>query len=433
MKKNLLLILMFITMFFIGSTDTYALVCNTEDEICSTKEKAKDAILKEINSNYGTGRLACMYEVTVDTGKTYYTYIYYYAEKNELYAGQTFGSWEGEALPLKKDDSPWLLGSAYNNLFNNNNSYSCPNYSYLDKKNINEVCFDNNGECKNSGKKLNGGTNFNFTTSGSLMPGENNASALKYKNVRIDNACDKSVLPNEYSSTNSNVCKYTIQNSKGAKYLLLLYNGKTSTLLLNDYTGSRTIFNGGSTLQRNENDIDGLGNATVISKYNNKISNTINSCPTNIYLNLLNEEVTNDYQLITNYTWDTKKDSKAKSTDVFKHADCSTSLDLEESVYSSCSELLISTGLQEDINDIMMIIRIAVPILLIVLISYDVFMSVLSGSDDKVKKNRDRIIKRVIIAIVIFFVPTLINLVFGLVNDIWGTNFDTCGIAHFTE
>lgn len=435
MKKNLLLILMFITMFFIGSTDTYALICKKGDKNCATTEEAKDSILKEINSTYGTGRLACMYEVTMADNKTYFTYIYYYAEKNELYAGQTLKSLDGTTQPLKNNDNPWLLGSAYDNLFNNNNNYSCPKNSYLDTKNINEVCFDNNGECKNNSKILNAGTDFNKTISGSILPGEDNASALKYKDVTSSNACDKSVLPSEYSTSNSNVCKYTVQSSKGAKYLLLLYNGKSSTLLLNDYTGKRTMFDANSSVTQYEPNKNN-GQIMTENTYNNKISNSIKSCPSNIYLNYIDNTSDAGFGSVTiknNFIWDTKKDSKARSADVFKYVDCSTNLDLEESVYSSCSDLLIGTGLQEDINDVMMIIRIAVPILLIALISYDVFMSVLSGSDDKVKKNRDRIIKRVIIAIAIFFVPTLLNLMFGLVNDIWGTNFDTCGLAHFTE
>ena len=74
------------------------------------------------------------------------------------------------------------------------------------------------------------------------------------------------------------------------------------------------------------------------------------------------------------------------------------------------------------------IIRIAVPIMLIALITYDLATAVFVGSDDKVRKARDKAIKRIIIAIAIFFVPTFINLVFDLVNDVWGTNYEICGI-----
>ena len=82
------------------------------------------------------------------------------------------------------------------------------------------------------------------------------------------------------------------------------------------------------------------------------------------------------------------------------------------------------------INDIMNMIRIAVPILLIGLITYDFATAVFAGADDKINKAKSRAIKRVIIAIVIFFVPTLVNFVFNIVNEVWGTNFGTCNIGH---
>jgi len=78
-------------------------------------------------------------------------------------------------------------------------------------------------------------------------------------------------------------------------------------------------------------------------------------------------------------------------------------------------------------------IRIGVPILLIILLSYDITTAVIAG-DDKVKKIKGKIIKRIIIAIVIFFVPTLINFVFNMVNEVWqDANYSTCGIAQATE
>lgn len=92
-----------------------------------------------------------------------------------------------------------------------------------------------------------------------------------------------------------------------------------------------------------------------------------------------------------------------------------------------CSDL-IDDDLRKYINDIMIYIKIGIPILLIGLIIYDLSTAVFAGNEDKIKKARERAIKRIIIAIVIFFVPTLINFVFNVVNDIWQKKFEICGL-----
>ena len=53
----------------------------------------------------------------------------------------------------------------------------------------------------------------------------------------------------------------------------------------------------------------------------------------------------------------------------------------------------------------------------------------LVNNEDKMKKAQSKAIKRVIIAIIIFFVPTLINLILNIANDVWSNaNFETCGL-----
>jgi len=77
----------------------------------------------------------------------------------------------------------------------------------------------------------------------------------------------------------------------------------------------------------------------------------------------------------------------------------------------------------------MAIIRIAIPIILIGLVTYDFATAVFAGADDKVKKAKDKAIKRVIIAILIFFVPTFVNVIFNIANDVWeDVNYEICGM-----
>ena len=58
------------------------------------------------------------------------------------------------------------------------------------------------------------------------------------------------------------------------------------------------------------------------------------------------------------------------------------------------------------------IIRFAIPILLIVLIIFDLFKIVAGSADDKAKKTAfDTIVKRVLYAVIIFLVPSIINFI----------------------
>ncbi len=64
------------------------------------------------------------------------------------------------------------------------------------------------------------------------------------------------------------------------------------------------------------------------------------------------------------------------------------------------------------------ILRFLIPILLIVLITFDLVKVFTGNLDDKSKKDTtSKIVKRIIYSIIIFLIPTIVNLVFGaLVN-----------------
>ena len=91
-------------------------------------------------------------------------------------------------------------------------------------------------------------------------------------------------------------------------------------------------------------------------------------------------------------------------------------------------ETLINDEIREYINTLMSVIRIGVPILLIGLVTYDLATAVLSGDEKAVNNARSKAMKRIIIAVIIFFVPTLLNVMFDLVNEIWETKFQICGL-----
>ena len=73
--------------------------------------------------------------------------------------------------------------------------------------------------------------------------------------------------------------------------------------------------------------------------------------------------------------------------------------------------------------------KILIPIVLIVLGSIDVGKAVIASKDDEIKKSAKTLVIRVIAGIIIFFIPTLLNLVVDLINggDIYnGEDFGTC-------
>lgn len=67
-------------------------------------------------------------------------------------------------------------------------------------------------------------------------------------------------------------------------------------------------------------------------------------------------------------------------------------------------------------NGIMPIFQIGVPILLIVFGSIDLGKAVMANDDKEIKGATGKLIKRAIAAVVVFFIPFIVNLVMGLIS-----------------
>ncbi len=63
------------------------------------------------------------------------------------------------------------------------------------------------------------------------------------------------------------------------------------------------------------------------------------------------------------------------------------------------------------------ILQIGIPIILIVLGSIDLGKAVIASDDKEVKQATQRLIKRCIYAVAIFFVVTIVNLLMNLIGD----------------
>lgn len=65
---------------------------------------------------------------------------------------------------------------------------------------------------------------------------------------------------------------------------------------------------------------------------------------------------------------------------------------------------------------ILAFVKILVPLAIIVVGSFDYYKAVTTGSSDDLKKQSITLIKRVISGLIIFFIPTILNLIFHTVN-----------------
>lgn len=86
---------------------------------------------------------------------------------------------------------------------------------------------------------------------------------------------------------------------------------------------------------------------------------------------------------------------------------------------------ITSTAFYKQLQKFFSIIKIATPILTIVLIMKDMVSAVVAGKDDDMKKAQKHAVIRLIVGVCIFLLPTLINVIVSLVDEVSG---GTCGI-----
>lgn len=71
---------------------------------------------------------------------------------------------------------------------------------------------------------------------------------------------------------------------------------------------------------------------------------------------------------------------------------------------------------------VIFILKIAIPIIIVLLAMIDLGKAVMAGDDKQIKEAQGMLIKRLIYGVVIFFVVTVVQVVFGLVNQNVGSS-----------
>ena len=84
------------------------------------------------------------------------------------------------------------------------------------------------------------------------------------------------------------------------------------------------------------------------------------------------------------------------------------------------------------INKVLLYVRIIVPILIIVLGMLDLAKAVVASKEDEMRKAQKTFVKRIIIGVVVFFIPVLVNLLMSFADMIW-ENYSSCGIDNIIK
>ena len=86
----------------------------------------------------------------------------------------------------------------------------------------------------------------------------------------------------------------------------------------------------------------------------------------------------------------------------------------------------IPKKIPEITNDIVNIIHVAVPVVLVFLGSIDLIKGIISGKDDEIKKGQRTFVKRLFIAVLVFFMMAITEFVISIIDSDNSTNIISC-------
>ena len=93
------------------------------------------------------------------------------------------------------------------------------------------------------------------------------------------------------------------------------------------------------------------------------------------------------------------------------------------------NQFLGDAKLSELLHSLVNIVKVIIPIILLVFGSLDFAQAIFAQDEGSIKKAQSKFIKRLIIAVVIFLIPSMMKTVLGLAKNIWPViDADLCGI-----
>lgn len=87
-----------------------------------------------------------------------------------------------------------------------------------------------------------------------------------------------------------------------------------------------------------------------------------------------------------------------------------------------------SANVWQTVGYVLMVFKIVIPLLLIIFGMIDLGKAVIASKDDEIKKATKSLAMRAVSAVVIFFIPTLVGIVMGVVGSFGDVkeDFDIC-------
>ena len=88
-----------------------------------------------------------------------------------------------------------------------------------------------------------------------------------------------------------------------------------------------------------------------------------------------------------------------------------------------------SADIWQVVGYLLLVFKIVIPVILIIFGMIDLGKAVVSGKDEEIKKNMKSLMIRAIAAVAIFFIPTIVGIVIGLVSsfdDEGKADYDIC-------
>lgn len=102
-------------------------------------------------------------------------------------------------------------------------------------------------------------------------------------------------------------------------------------------------------------------------------------------------------------------------------------IDVSAATKVSCGNI---TGIPEKIPEltsfIITVVQIAVPVILVILGTLDLFKGVTAGKEDEMKKGQAMFIKRLVLAAIIFFIVVISKFLISIIADTDKTNIVDC-------
>jgi hypothetical protein len=83
----------------------------------------------------------------------------------------------------------------------------------------------------------------------------------------------------------------------------------------------------------------------------------------------------------------------------------------------TCAGVEIDNKIPNTVHKIILLIQIAVPILLVIFGMMDMMKGIMAQKDDEIKKGQQTFVKRLLAAVLVFFVVSIVKLVVNFVAD----------------